>query len=271
MRSSSPIVRRVGEYFSRRELFAGVLWFAAASVGRAQTDLGSPSRTSRWWPQVDLIGASLENGRWKYARKRAIRLTETILEESWRDRELDEVLAELALYRAVANANLDRREDAVWYWQMALNLNRRVAERDLSAYGVAATSLSEIPLRKMGSIPSRFLEGEPGPSALVSPPEFPKVAPPILINNAGGSQQRSADFEVEVVVDDRGGIHHPVVLSRHANPVVIYACLDWLREVPALTPARLGGQAVPTTLALLIELKISDYSGAAVLNEVEPD
>lgn len=36
---------------------------------------------------------------------------------------------------------------------MALNLDRRVADRDLSAYGVAATSLSEVPLRKKASIP----------------------------------------------------------------------------------------------------------------------
>ncbi len=244
---------------------------AVASVGRAESDPRSSSRSSRWWPQVDLIGASLDNGRWKYARKRAIRLTETILEESWRDRELDEVLAELALYRAVADANLNRREDAVWYWQMALNLDRRVADRDLSAYGVAATSLSEVPLRKKGTIPSRFLDEGLGTTAPVTPPGFPDVSPPILINNAGGSQRRADDFGVEVIADARGGLHDPVVLSRRANPVVIYACLEWLRSVPSLEPALQDGQPVATTYTVMIEFKVSAYSGALVLNEEDPE
>ena len=237
----------------------------------AEPESAEPVRDSKWWSQVDLIDASLHNGRWKYARKRAIRLTETVLEESWRDRELDEVLAELALYRAVADANLNRREEAIWYWQMALNLDRGVAERDLSAYGAAAASLSEIPLRKKGTIPSHFLEKASGSTGPVLPPRFPDVAPPILINNAGGSQRQVADFQVEVVVDERGSLHQPLALTRQANPVVIYACLEWLHGVPALEPARLGGVAVATTFTVVIEFKISAYSGALVLNEEDPD
>lgn len=83
----------------------------------------------------------------------------------------------------------------------------------------------------------------------------------------GGATRRSADFEVEVIVDQQGNLHQPVVISRYANPVVIFACLEWLHGVPALEPARLGGRRVATTYSVMIEFKISSYSGALVLNE----
>ena len=56
-----------------------------------QTGSSAPSRTSRWWSQIEPIEKSLDNGRWKYARGRTIKLTKTILEEGWNDRELDEI------------------------------------------------------------------------------------------------------------------------------------------------------------------------------------
>ena len=240
---------------------------AAVTVAAAQPEPPGAARDSKWWSQVEPIDGSLRNGRWKYARRNTRRLTATVLEESWRDPELDAVLAELALYRAIAEVNLNRQEDATWYWQMAMNLDRSIAERDLAPYGKAAASLSEIPLRKPGKIPSSFLHSGPDTAGPVRPPGFPEVAPPILINNAGGATRRSADFEVEVIVDQEGNLHQPVVISRYANPVVSFACLEWLHGVPALEPARLGGRPVATTYSVMIEFKISSHSGALVLNE----
>jgi len=217
-----------------------------------------------------LIDGSLSNGRWKYARRTSIRLAKTILKESWKDRELDAVLAELALYRAIADANLEQREDAAWYWFTALNLNRQVADRDLTPYGVAATSLSEVPLRNPGKIPSVFLQGASHSDGPATPPGFPNVTVPTLLNNSAATRQRSADFEVEVIVDEAGELHQPVVISRHLNPVVIFACLEWLHGVPALEPARLNGLPVAATFRVMIEFLISPYPGGLVITE-EPD
>lgn len=104
----------------------------------------------------------------------------------------------------------------------------------------------------------------------MTPPGFPDVSPPILINNAGGSRQRADDFEVEIILDARGSFHDPVVLSRRVNPVVIYVSLEWLCRIPSLEPALQDGQPVATTYTVMIEFKVSAYSGALVLNE-EPD
>ena len=236
----------------------------------AQTEPRSATRNSKWWSQVEPIDGSLHKGRWKYARRNATRLTRTILNESWKDRELDEILAELSLYRAVAEVNLGQRDRASWFWHTALNLNRRISERDLTPYGPAAASLSETPLRKRGEIPSGFLTGGVRPDGPVSPPGFPDVTVPTLLDNSGAARQRSADFEVEVLVDETGNLHQPVVVSRHLNPVAIFACLDWLYGVPSLEPARFNGQPVVATYTVFIEFLISPYSGALVIAE-EPD
>lgn len=74
----------------RRIVAIGAVLNIAAELATATPS--DPTRSSKWWSQVDLIDASLQNGRWKDARKRAGRLTETILEESLRDRELDQTL-----------------------------------------------------------------------------------------------------------------------------------------------------------------------------------
>lgn len=239
----------------------------AIGAATAQSGNGNPPRTSKWWPQVEPIDGSLHNGRWKYARRNSIKLTETILKESWKDRELDALLRELALYRAIAEVNLGQRETAQWYWHTALNLNRRIAERDLTSYGMAAASLSEVPRRKKGKIPARFLGGGSPPDGPVTPPGFPDATVPTLLNNTAAARQRAADFEVEIIVDEKGRIHQPVVVSRHLNPVVVFACLDWMHRVPKLEPAQFKGRPVAATYTVMIEFQINPYSGALVITE----
>lgn len=221
----------------RRLLIASAVLVVVARLATAQSEHQSTPRQSKWWSQVEPIDGSLHNGRWKYARRKAIRLSKTILNENWKDRELDEIPAELALYRAIADVRLGQRETASWYWHTALNLNRRIAERDLTPYGP------------------------------MTPPEFPDVRVPTLLNNSGAARQRSADFEVEVLVDETGKLHQPVVVSRHLNPVAILACLDWLYGLPTLEPARFNGQPVVATYTVFIEFLISPYSGALVITE----
>ena len=247
-----------------------LLLAVTAGEGAAQSGQGDSPRTSRWWSQVEPIDGSLHNGRWKYARRNTIKLTETLLKESWKDRELDALLGELALYRAIAEVNLGQRETANWYWHTALNLNRRIAERDLTSYGVAASSLSEAPKRKKGEIPASFLGGGAPPDGPVTPPGFPDVTVPTLLNNTAAARHRSADFEGEIIVDEKGRIHQPVVVSRHLNPVVIFACLDWMHWVPKLEPAQFKGRPVAATYTVMIEFQINPYSGALVITE-EPD
>ena len=168
---------------------------------------------------------SLRNGRWKYARKSAKKLADRILKEAWSDRELKAVLAELALYQAIAEANLDDRDDAIWHWHTALNLEPKIARRDFSGYGKAGRLFIEFPLRKRGEIPPGFQDPAASPSRPPTTPIPPPMTIPTLLNNNGSIRQPSGNFEVEIVVDSGGELHQPVVISGHLHPIVIY-CLS---------------------------------------------
>jgi hypothetical protein len=229
-----------------------LLWAGSSSAQ-------SYRRLSEWWPQVDLVDGSLRNGKWKYARKKAENLGTTILRESWNDRELTAILAELALYQAVAEANLDRREDAIWHWHTALNLDPKLQDRDFSEYGNSGRLFVEFPLRNRGEMPPGFQNAAPDSPGLVTMPRAPNAKMPPVLNNTGANRQGSGDFEVDLVVDHRGDLHQPVVISRHLHPIVIYATLEWLHGMPAFEPARIKDRPVSAVSPLVVAFQVSPY------------
>ena len=238
----------------------GAIGFLALGTLPVSAQFSSSSRRlSEWWPKVDLVDGSLHNGTWTYARKSAAKLADQILKEAWNDPELKAVLAELALYQAIAEANLDRREDAIWHWHTALNLEPRIARRDFSDYGNAARLFVEFPLRKRGEMPPGFQDSVVDPSRPPTTPIPPAMAIPTLLNNNGSLRQPSGDFEVEIIVDTAGELHQPVVISNHLHPIVIYACLDWLHGMGAFTPGEIDRQPVSALFPLIVGFQISPY------------
>ncbi len=237
--------------------------FTLGSVGllswAGSSSAQSYRRLSEWWPQVELVDGSLRNERWKYARKNAEKLADAILHESWNDPELQPVLAELALYQAIAEANLNQREDAIWHWHTSLNLEPRIAKRDFSEYGNAARLFVEFPLRNRGEMPPGFKDPATQPSRPPTTPIPPDTPTPTLLNNNGAIRQSSGNFEVEIVVDSYGDLHQPVVISGHLHPIVIYACLEWLHGMPAFVPGKIGRQPVSALFPLVVAFQISPY------------
>jgi hypothetical protein len=231
-------------------LGSGIRISEATSLARAQ---GS----SAWWSRVDLIDASLRDARWTDARQSARQLADEILHKAWNDPELDSVLAELAFYQAVANANLDLRDQAIWDWYTALNLDKWIAARDLSPYGKAAKLFMEFPLRRIGEMPTRFEQRDPALYQSASSPLPPRVSVPNLFNDDGATQRGSTDLKIELIVDRSGDLHQPIVISRHLPPVVVYAGLDWLRDLPKFEPAELDGRPIDTLYPLTIDFVVN--------------
>ena len=250
-------------------LLAGVVSIWNASAAIAQDSGGNTRRHSEWWPKVELVDGSLHNGRWKYARKSAAKLGKTITREAWSDRELKSVLAEVALYQAIAEANLGQRDDAIWHWHTALNLEPRIGQRDLSAYGEAVRLLAEFPLRERGEMPPGFPDASTMPGAVTTTPVAPAGPTPTVVNNLAGSRERTGNFEAELIVDSRGELHQPLVISRHLHPVVIYSCLEWLREMAAFEPGRIEGRAVSALYPLIVQFQVSPYGGHLTIYEEE--
>lgn len=197
---------------------------------------------SEWSSEVTRVDGLLRQGKWKQGLKQARKVTDQLLSKSWYGAGLRESLTDLAVLLAVAEANLDRKDDAVWHWYIAQNLDRRVRKRDLSPYGKAAKLLLEYPLRRLHEIPPGFEIRDQTLYSKVERPE-PKEPPRAdILNNTAAVREKPGDFQVELVVDKEGHIHHPVVMSDYLHPIVIYAVLEWLRKLPALEPARIDGE-----------------------------
>ncbi len=215
-------------------------------------------RQSEYWPEVEKIDAALRQQKWKPARKQARKLAATVVKHSWHDIELEEVLAELAFQQAAALANLGEKEAAIWYWHIAQNLDFRIVRKDLAPYGVAGKLLREFRLRSPGKVPGGFRtyprDGKD------RPPGLPKLPAPRILTNTGATTERPGDFAVELVIDQQGKTHHPVVISASLHPIVIYFVLAQMLDFPPFEPARYDGEPVDCLYDLTVRFHISRWA-----------
>ncbi len=215
--------------------------------------------TSEWWPEVKEIEGQLRRQKWKPGRKQARKLAETVARQSWYGRDLGKVLAELALYQAVAEANLGLEREALWHWHMASNLDPALRRRDLSPYGDAAKLLLEFPLRGEDEVPLPFEVRRPPPGSKVERPDVPKMETIPVFNNTGAALEGSGDCKVELIIDQDGAAHQPVVISDYLNPVVLYHVLESLPGLPPFRPLRFDGEPEDCVLLLTIQFKVSRW------------
>ncbi len=239
----------------RKEMTWIVLALAAVLLVPATV----PAAVSEWTPEVARVDEILRKGKWKLGRKEAAKVTDQLLSKSWYGAGLRESLSDLAVLLAVAEANLGRRDDAIWHWHVAQNLDPRVRHRDLSPYGDAAKLLLEFPLRRRGEIPAGFEIRDQTLYSKVRKPK-PKERPrKTILNNTAAVREKPGDFHVEIVVDKEGRIYHPVVVSDYMHPIVIYAVLEWLHGHPELEPARIDGEASDFIEVLTVSFDFSRW------------
>ncbi len=248
----------------RHVLFTAALLAALATAAAAQelrSVIDRDVRPTEVQEQLEVVDAKLRGGKWKSGLKLAQRLTEIVIQRTWHAREIRAQLTELAFFQSVAEANLGRRDEAIWHWHVAQNLDFRIRRRDFAPYGKAGKLLREVPLRTLGEVPAGFVVPErlAGSGRLVGPfqPEF-KTRPRIL-NNTGAAIEGTGSFQAEVLVDERGRIRQPVVTTDHLHPIVIYASLAWMREMPSFVPARFDGEPVDALDRVRIQFVVSRW------------
>ncbi len=243
---------------------AGLLILFPMAFGRPVPAQSGKSHVmaSKWRPEVEKIDEALRKHRFKAGLKQARRLAETVKSRSWHGPDLQQIMADLAFYQAVASANLGSEREAIWYWHIAWNLDFKTSKRDLAPYGDAGKILREFPLRDQDEVPAGFVVPRgPHYGVRVEPPEGPRLrANPRILNNTGATIDGSGDCHVEIVVDENGVLHQPVNLSPHRHPIVIYAVLQWMLEkLPAFEPLRIDGEAHDSLFDLTIRFHVERW------------
>ncbi len=230
---------------------------------------GPVQGSSQWQEDLEQADAKLRDGKWKPGKRAARKLAEEVLFHGWHDRGLGQILAELACYQAVASANLGQKDEAIWFWHMAQNIDLKIRDKDLAPYGEAGKLLREFPLRLRGEAPPSFQVVEPIAGRFVHAAKDPSWSPE-LPYNAGAQAERPGDLHVELIVDRHGQAHHPVVLATQ-HPIMVYGLLDVLRTMPRLKPARDSGEPVDSLFKYVITPSYTrwDQGGSSLRGTIE--
>ncbi len=264
--TESTVVRETSRESCSRVLgllLASILaWSGApAPAQRLSSNLGDEVRPSQIREEMEKVEAKLRQGKWKSALAHTERVIKTVLGRTWYGKELRQMVADLALYQALAEANLGRDGPAIWHWHIAQNLDFRIVKRDLAPYGEAGKLLYEHPLRARGEVPVPFEVPDhyPGGPPYEGPDRPRMRSIPEVLNNTGAVQEGSGDFKVELLIDEQGEMHQPVVISSHLHPIIIYASLEWLRRMPAFVPARYKGEPADALETFTVSFKVSRW------------
>ncbi len=246
------------------------LLLVTATVVAAQRTPQSAQSAERidWRARIEAIDELLARQKWRAGRKQTVRTTEQARAEAWSGPELAAVMAELALRRAIIEINLGHPNDALWHWYTALNLDREIAARDLTSYGLAKT-LSDVELREATEVPPRFDRLSDLERLQMDPPVVPAVEPPSLVTNTAAAAQLQPDVLVEVIVDKTGRLLQPVLLTRNAHPVLVSAAFEWLAGMPPLQPARVDGRPVDSLEHINVSFLIDRSGGQIFLPPIE--
>ncbi len=234
------------------------LWLLVATVVSAERQRPGLDQ-SEWRDEVDKIDADLRAGKWKPSKRAANRVAQQVVRQSWYGVGLREVLSELAFQQAVAAANLGRRDEAVWFWLMAQNVDPRIRDKDFAPYGEAGKLLREFPLRRKGEVPARFRVVRPSFTRIFKYPRPIKGWYPTIPLNAAAKIEGVGDLKVELIVDKEGKPHHPVLVSTYQHPVVVYGALDALRTMPPFAPATDNGEVVDSIFEFTANFEISRW------------
>ena len=176
--------------------------------------------TNQWQETLDQTSALLQEMQFVEAQGRLTKLTremaDVITEPGDADRLFGLALAQLA----VAEAGVGNVDNAIWYWQVAQNINSDVRTFDLSPYGTVSEVLSA---NVLPATPEKCARPANAPAPAVlrrSEPKYPKGARQIPVMGL---------VIVEVELDQSGRPIRPQVL-RSPSAALTYSTLTTLRE-----------------------------------------
>ena len=203
---------------------------------------------TRWAADLDATAAFLKAGRYGRAVPRLKRLADEMVQLLGPGTGAARVLAATISQRALAEAGLGNLDDALWYWHVAIGIDPRFLQADLSEFGEPGRYL------QANSLPPRELELIGPPDPFIEPPKIRKR--PRLVYPVGAKYfEVQGQLVVEVVLGVDGRPRYPRVLQPLPAPTLTFVALDAVRQW-RFEPARLRGQAVDVYYTLTVNWKM---------------
>jgi hypothetical protein len=243
-----------------RALPALLLLSASLAAGPAAAAEPSPS-VVRWQGEIARVDGLLRAGAWTEAREGAGALVGELLSDLKGGPAGARLLATAYAQRALAEAGLEAREDALWSLRVAACLDPLFAAAPLDPFGDAGRRLDAWRRAEPDFGVDLGADLEAGPRAGALPLGAPGLEPPAVLEaptivfRASAEVLRAFDptLAVEVVIGADGRPRAPAVRGSLDNPSPVAASLEALRRW-RFAPARLGGEPVPVLLTLDLPL-----------------
>lgn len=154
-------------------------------------------------------------------------------------------------HKALALAGLGRNEDAVWEWQMALNIYPALAKSDISSLGAPAEFLKSQSLPPTWDVPRVGVQDD---KHAITPPKLRKRVEPAYTRGATAFGIKGAAV-FETVIGKDGSVHGIRMLKGLEAPTLSYAAMQALRQWK-FEPGKLDGQPVDVIFNLTINYKM---------------
>lgn len=181
----------------------------------------------------------LRQGHYAEARKLSIKLINSMMDNLNRGKGQAYTLALTVAYRAVAEAGLQKYDEADWYWHVARSLHPKF---DVTPYGEAGAWLAE---RTVCS----YEATDAAPSAIQQPVCLNRRDPKYPLGAVVGNV--AEPITVRVLIDRDGTVRHPALVSPTAAPTLVYAATEAVKKWQ-FQPASVDGKATPMEFELTV-------------------
>jgi TonB family protein len=184
----------------------------------------------------------LRAGRYREARRQTIKLINSMMDNLNRGDRQVYTLALTVAYRAVAEAGLQKYDEADWYWHVAQSMYPKF---DVTPYGEAGAWLIA---RNTETIETT----DAPPSAVQQPVCLDRKDPKYPLGAVVGNV--AEPITVKVLIDSDGTVRHPTLLTPTAAPTLVYAATEAVKKW-RFQPASVDGKPTPYEFELTVNFR----------------
>ena len=200
-----------------------------------------------WKGMLKQTDRNLRQGDYAQARKTSIKLINSMMDNLNHGNRAMYTLALTIAYRAVAEAGLQRYDEADWYWHVARSLYPNF---NLDPYGEAGAWLKEHSNEQIETT-------DAAPGEIQQPVCLNRRDPKYPLGAVIGSI--AEPIIVKVVIDKDGTVRHPRLVNTTAAPTLVYAATEAVKKWQ-FQPATVDGQPQPMDFQLTVNFQMPEAS-----------